>query len=370
MGTITPYSSAAGKRYRVRYRKPDGSQTDKRGFRRKVDAELFLASVEIAKSRGAYIDPSASRITLADWLETTARMRADLRPSSRDRLEGIIRRDIAPKLGGIALGDLSREVIAAWAAELSRDQGAASVRKIVGVLSGALREGVEAGRIATNPAARLKLPRVVRANKRYLSRTELHRLADQLEQHRAGWGLLVLVLGYCGLRWGELSGLRVRHVDVNRRRLEVRTTVVEVNGIQHESRPKSYEERSVPVPATIMRMLDAAIAGRDRDEPLFPSPRVGGHLRNRVFRRGGFDQSAREVGLEGLVPHELRHTAASLAVSAGANVLMVSRMLGHKSPKETLDTYAGLFEADVDQVAERLDEGLAATDVGKMWAKP
>ena len=370
MGTITPYSSAAGKRYRVRYRKPDGSQTDKRGFRRKVDAELFLASVEVAKARGSYIDPSASRITLAEWLTTTTRSRSDLRPSSLDRLEGIIRRDIEPKLGRIPLGDLNREVVAAWAADLSKAQGPASVRKIVGVLSGALREAVEAGRIPANPAARLKLPRVVRTSKRYLSRAELHGLADQLEQRRAGWGLLVLVLGYCGLRWGELSGLRVRDVDVQRRRLEVRMTVVEVNGVQHVSRPKTYEERSVPVPATIMRMLEIAVAGRDRDHPLFPSPRVGGHLRNRVFRRGGFDQAAAAVDLDGLVPHELRHTAASLAVSAGANVLMVSRMLGHKSPKETLDTYAGLFEADVDTVAERLDEGLAATDVGKMWANP
>jgi integrase len=156
---------------------------------------------------------------------------------------------------------------------------------------------------------------------------------------------------------------------VDQRRLEIRTTVVEVNGVQHVSSPKTYEERSVPVPSTLMRMLESAAAGRTADQPLFPSPRVGGHLRNRVFRRGRFDQASADVGLDGLVPHELRHTAASLAVSAGANVLMVSRMLGHKSPKETLDTYAGLFEADVDIVAERLDEGLAATDVGKMLGK-
>ena len=49
MPSVTPYETAAGKRYRVRYRKPDRSQTDKRGFKTKREAELFLASVEVAK---------------------------------------------------------------------------------------------------------------------------------------------------------------------------------------------------------------------------------------------------------------------------------------------------------------------------------
>ena len=68
MASITPYETSAGKRYRVRYRKPDHSQTDKRGFRTKREAELFLASVEVAKSTGRYIDPTRARVTIADWM--------------------------------------------------------------------------------------------------------------------------------------------------------------------------------------------------------------------------------------------------------------------------------------------------------------
>jgi len=59
MGNITPYETAGGRRYRVRYRKPDNSQTDKRGFRTKKDAELFLAATEISKARDEYIDSAA-----------------------------------------------------------------------------------------------------------------------------------------------------------------------------------------------------------------------------------------------------------------------------------------------------------------------
>jgi integrase len=57
----------------------------------------------------------------------------------------------------------------------------------------------------------------------------------------------------------------------------------------------------------------------------------------------------------GLTIHDLRHTAASLAISAGANVKAVQRMLGHASAAMTLDTYAGLFPDDLDDVADRLD---------------
>ena len=67
--------------------------------------------------------------------------------------------------------------------------------------------------------------------------------------------------------------------------------------------------------------------------------------------------------------HALRHTAASLAVSAGANVKTVQRLLGHASAAMTLDVYADLFEDDLDIVAGRLDDGLAQTVAGTMWAE-
>ena len=62
-----------------------------------------------------------------------------------------------------------------------------------------------------------------------------------------------------------------------------------------------------------------------------------------------------------ITPHDLRHTAASLAVSAGANVKVVQRMLGHKSATMTLDIYAGLFDDDLESVATKLDEARAGS---------
>ena len=88
---------------------------------------------------------------------------------------------------------------------------------------------------------------------------------------------------------------------------------------------------------------------------MFPAPR-GGVLRLRNWRREVFDPAARAAELDGITPHDLRHTAASLAIAAGANIKAVQRMLGHKSAAMTLDVYSGLFEDDLDRVAQRLNE--------------
>ena len=63
--------------------------------------------------------------------------------------------------------------------------------------------------------------------------------------------------------------------------------------------------------------------------------------------------------------HDLRHTAASLAISAGANVEAVQRMLGHASAAMTLDVYSDMFDEDLDAVSDRLDHAVASMNVSK-----
>lgn len=124
--------------------------------------------------------------------------------------------------------------------------------------------------------------------------------------------------------------------------------------------PKDNQRRSVLVPRRLIDELAAHLAGKDPEDLVFTGGR-GGVLRNLNWRRDVFDAAAEEVGLAGLTPHELRHTAASLAVSAGANVKAVQKMLGHASAAMTLDVYSGLFDDDLDGVAAQLDEQLTRT---------
>jgi integrase len=73
-----------------------------------------------------------------------------------------------------------------------------------------------------------------------------------------------------------------------------------------------------------------------------------------------FDPAAKDIGMAGLVADELRHTCASLAIAAGANVLAVRRLLGHETATMTLDTYGHLFSYDLTKVAESLDAAAKA----------
>lgn len=115
--------------------------------------------------------------------------------------------------------------------------------------------------------------------------------------------------------------------------------MIEINGYLEESKPKTYEERSIPVPRFVLEQLAEAIDGRAPSEHVFVGRRGGDVLRNRIFCRHFLRHAMAEIGLAGLTPHELRHTCATLAVSAGANVKALQRMPDHASAKETLDTY-------------------------------
>jgi integrase len=238
---------------------------------------------------------------------------------------------------------------------------------VTSVLSGILALAVRSKRLPSNPADGLELPRMAEQPRLYLTAAQVAELADHAARLRAGrprratdaafaqYRLVVLVLSYCGLRWSELAALRVRRLDLLRGRIHVAEAVTEVNGARLVwGTPKSHEARWVPVPRFLVELLTEHVVDKSADDLVFTSP-DGSALRNRNARRAWFDRAARAIDVPDLTPHELRHTAASLAVSAGANVKAVQRMLGHASAALTLDRYADLFDDDLDAVAERLD---------------
>ena len=143
-----------------------------------------------------------------------------------------------------------------------------------------------------------------------------------------------------------------------RRRIEVVHTAIELNGEMTYGSPKTHQRRSVPIPRSLVDELARHVAGKGPEDLVFTTLR-GEVMRNHNFRSRVFKPAAEAIGVPGLTPHDLRHTAASLAVQAGANVKAVQRMLGHASAAMTLDVYAGLFGDDLDAVAERLDEAAA-----------
>ena len=116
----------------------------------------------------------------------------------------------------------------------------------------------------------------------------------------------------------------------------------------------------------IIDELSMQCRGKALDELVFPGP--DGRFLPRPKSSGGwFAAAVKRAKVQDITPHDLRHTCASLAVSAGVNVLALQRMLGHTSAKVTLDTYADLFDDDLDAVAVTLDSRYSPDSVAKTW---
>src|SRR3954471_8664905 len=336
--------------WRARYRDAAGEE-HARHFGRKVDAQRWLDEVASTVVTGTYTDPALSRVTVGEWGRRWLDGHAALKPSTRGRYESLMRCHIEPRWGTTSIRAVNVADVESWLAEMTaKGLAASSVRQAYRVLSLILEHAVRAGRLPRNPAGGASLPKAQPKDKRFLSHAEVQALADAAGDYR----LVVEMLAFTGLRFGELAALRVGRVDLLRRRLEIAESVTEVNGATVFGTPKTHHRRSVPIPRSLIDELAQVVAGRAPGELLFTSPE-GGVLRVGNFRKRVFDRAALEAALPGLTPLELRHTAASLAVSAGANVKAVQRLLGHASAAMTLDVYSGLFDDDLDSVADRLD---------------
>jgi integrase len=327
----------------------------------KRQADRFARDIEHARDHGGLLDPRRAKVTVPGWAWQWLDGKANLAPKTRDRYAGIIHKHIAPLWSRTELGNVRHADVQRWLTGL--DLSPASVRKVHRVFSQVMAYAVKDGRIVTNPAYGVSLPRVRTAEKRYLTDGQVAALAEAVGPFYA---LVVYFLAYTGLRWGEMAALRVGRVDFLRHRILVAESVTPVKGKMTFGDTKGHERREVSLPSFLVEELSQQVAGKSRDDLVFIGER-GGVMRSQTFQRAAFDRAAAEIGVPGLTPHELRHTAASLAIASGANVKIVQQMLGHKSATMTLDLYGHLFEDQLDAVAEKMD---AARTVALANAEP
>jgi len=161
--------------------------------------------------------------------------------------------------------------------------------------------------------------------------------------------LVVLTLAYTGLRCAGAVALRWRNVDTKRGRIEVVTSVTPSAPSWSRATRRRTTGAQCRCPDFLCTQLGTALAGSDGDALAFPGP-DGGWLADNQFRYR-FDQATKLAGVAGLVPHELRHTAASIAIASGANIKAVQRMLGHATATMTLDKYGHLYDDDLTALA-------------------
>lgn len=364
MGSVTPYEIAAGRRYRARWYTPENREREKKGFKTKKAAELYLAEKELSIARGDYIDAALSKVTVGEravpWLAGKA---TSNKKSAYRALEITWRLHVEPRWGSVALVAVEHSEVQAWVSELASRRSATVTLRAYGILAGILDVAVKDRRVVRNAARGVDLPRKSKKAHVYLSHAQVDALADEAGQYAT----LVRTLAYTGIRWGEASGLRVKHLDMLRRRLQVDENAVKVGMEVVVGTPKSHRVRSVPFPQFLAEDLARQCEGKTREQLVFGDGH--NHITTPDWAGGWFVYAKKRSGVPmNLTIHDLRHTAASLAIAAGANVKAVQRMLGHASAAMTLDVYGHLFDDDLDAVSAALDYARTVSIAGDLRA--
>jgi integrase len=214
-----------------------------------------------------------------------------------------------------------------------------------------------------NVASVEKPPRVERENE--IQIVEEHRLQELLKKLKgqAIYPKVVLAV-FTGLRRGELLALRWRHIDLDRKMLEVREALQQTtaHGIQVKAPKSKAGRRDVTLPEIVVEALRehrrAQLELRmrlglgrlsDDDGLVFPAP-AGGPMSPHALTME-WSHTADSVGMADITFHALRHTHASHLIDAGR--------LGHSSPNVTLGTYAHFFRQQDDKAATAINNALA-----------
>lgn len=372
MASIETYELKSGAaRYRVHYREPSGRPREKSGFKTKRDAQAFITRVEGSKLDGAYIDPKRGKTTVAELGRRWAKVKeAQIKPSGWRSYESAYRVHVMPRWGGVPLSRIERLEVEEWVAELSEKLGADSIGRCHGVLHGILKTAVENRMIASNPASGIPLPTPDELEPVFLTEYQLEDFIAEVSagtRTRSDAAVIVAVLGYCGLRWGELAALTPESILGNR--IHVRQNAAQVGSKVVVGTPKQGKKRQVPIPRRVEALLSPIVNGTKAGTPLFPAE-DGGYAKSpgadTWFSRAVARRQEADPTFPDLTPHKLRHTAVSLAIRSGASIKAIQAVAGHRDANMTLNRYGHLMDDELDVVADALD-AMATKVTGIDW---
>ena len=359
--------TADGK-YQVRFR--DESKTQRaKTFARKKDAEAFEAKVVTEVKNGTWLDPVVAHVNLEDIWVDFYELKQGKKKNTLIDYENIWRLHLAPRWGKVAVIRINQIEFDKWV--IAKKLSPQRIGKIHLVMSMLLDHAVKRKNLKHNPLkdalgrrSKANLPTAsVEIATNFLTIGQLMKVAERAGFYRD----VVLVLGLCGLRWGELVGLQVKDLNVSAGTITIRRSLVEINGKLEESTTKSHRWRIVHLPAILQSSCHRWVFDKNQDDPLFHT-QEGTFLRNTNFTRRVFIPALKAAEVKKIRIHDLRHTAASIAISAGATPNMVKEMLGHSDVQLTMRVYAHIFEADREKVAANVNR--AVNEVHEMCTDP
>ena len=299
------------------------------------------------------------------WLETYCKGR--VKPLTYSSYEGIIRNHILPEIGEIKLQAVKGiHIQRLYNAVLGKGLSPKSVKNVSAVLHKAFQNAVKLGYLTINPCDGAELPKVIKAEIKPLDDEEIPAFLKAI-RNSPFENAYALCL-FTGLREGECMGLSWRQVDFKKGRITIDQQLQKGKGTHSEyhvvSSTKSGKSRTIALPPIAVKHLQAekvrqlenrlkaGPAWKNEDDLVFTDEH-GRHYTISTFYKH-FKRIVASIGRPDARPHDLRHTAATIAVASGADIKSVQDMLGHATASFTLGTYAHASEKMREDTASRM----------------
>jgi integrase len=345
-------------RWQASYLGPDmGRHTAAWTFDTKEDAEGWLYRERLNISHEEWTPPKtpvSEPSTFAEYSQTWLAMR-DLTPRTRALYESLLRTHLTPTFGDLGLRAITSVTVKQWFAGLDPTHRTARANSY-GLLRTILGDAVDDDLIDKNPA-RIKGAGTKKRQRelRVLTVAEFNRLVHAMPDR---YQSLVLLGGWCALRFGELAALRRSDLDLKNGIVHVRRAVTTVKGQTILGEPKSDAgKRSVTIPPHIIPVLREHVkthAAFGRDGLVFPSASGEGYLANSTVHRV-FTPAKTKAGRPDIRIHDLRHFGAIMAARAGATLGELQQRLGHSTAQAAIIYQSAVSERS-PQIAAALSE--------------
>lgn len=374
-GEMTETASGSGKwRLRVfagrdahgRVRHVKRSMT---GTKREAKAELAKMIADIERGTLTAGHPTTVSELLERWLADVEHQRSLHTLRGYRRMAEV---NIGPAIGSIKIDKLTgRQLDDFYRSLRERGLAPASVRRHHALLHVALGRAVKWGLIAVNPADKATQPRAIKPVVEAPSVEQVQRLIETAERDDPVLATAIALAAVTGARRGELCALRWSDVDWDRRVLRVARSLTVIKELVSEGPTKIHQGRFLAMDDAMVAMLKQRRASQDRyasqtrtilvDDAFILSRSADGSLP--CLPDGlshAYQRLAGKLGHRGHL-HELRHFAATVAISSGTDVRSVAGRLGHADASVTLRLYAHALEARDRDLAALLGQAVLGT---------
>ncbi|MFI7690596.1 tyrosine-type recombinase/integrase [Nonomuraea sp. NPDC049655] len=348
-------------RFQIRYPGPDGRMhTGSTTYPTRTDADRALTLIEAQMISGDWTDSDRGKVLLGDYARTWLKERPGLRPKTVELYSWLLERHLIPGLGGVAVGKLTTPLIRSWRAGLiDKGVSVSTTAKAYRLLRAVLMTAVEEDKlIARNPCRIRGADNEHTQERPVLTVTQVFELADRMADRR--FKALVLLATFASLRWGEVTALRRNNIDLETRTVDVREQLIELDGGEMRLGPLKSRagRRRVSIPAVIIPVLTEHLATyvAPPDDAFVFLGKRGAFLRGGNFRREAkWAEALKEMGVQGLHFHDLRHTGNTLAAQSGASLADLKARMGHDSDRAALIYQHATRDAD-----QRIADALSA----------